>query len=123
MNAVIVWSLFLLLIFSMAYVMTHKAEFDTIRVRGNEYYGCRPYTTHYGGKFKTPGYKLRHNAVIFAEDVDAHGFTERLLVIDTEFKDFVRVVSIYSGKANSIGLPHVRRTAMDSHKYFTAMKP
>ena len=90
MNAVIVWSLFLLLIFSMAYVMTHKAEFDTIRVRGNEYYGCRPYTIHYGGKFKTPGYKLRHNAVIFAEDVDAHGFTERLLVIDTEFKDFVR---------------------------------
>ena len=90
MNAVIVWGLFLLLIFSMAYVLNHKSEFDTVLVRDDGYYYFQTLTTKYGGTFKTPGYKLRHNAVMFAEEIDMSGLTKRLMIVDTEFKDFVR---------------------------------
>ena len=90
MNAVIVWGLFLLLIFSMAYVLNHKSEFDTVLVRDDGYYYFQTLITKYGGTFKTPGYKLRHNAVMFAEEIDMSGLTKRLMIVDTEFKDFVR---------------------------------
>lgn len=90
MNAVIAWGGFLLLIFAIAYVVTHKSFFDTVWIQGDDYRPSRIYETKYGGTFKTKDYKLKHNAVMFAEVVDTHGFLEHLLVIDTEFKDFVR---------------------------------
>lgn len=92
MNAVIIWSIFLLLVWAMAYCVTHKHKFDTVQADADNYRFSSMFETIYGGTFRTPGYKLRHNAVMFVRPTWNTDRWEAgdVLVVDTEFDEFVR---------------------------------
>lgn len=92
MNAIIVWSLFLLFMFTAVYILTHNSYFPTVHADMDEYGFSSQFTEKYGGVFKTPGYKLRHNDVIFVrptKDTDKWQAGD-ILVVDTGFNDFAR---------------------------------
>lgn len=92
MMTIILWGLFAGFIYVAVYVMTHSADFITVQADSDEYRFSSQFIEHYGGTFKTPGYKLKHNDVRFVRptmDTDKWRAGD-ILVVDAGFDDFVR---------------------------------
>lgn len=80
------------LIASIWYCVAHKFIFDTVQAGTTGYAYSSVYETRYGGTFKVPDYKLKHNDVMFVRAVDntEHWKPGDMLVVDPNFPDFVK---------------------------------
>lgn len=92
MGAIIFWAFFALFIFSIAYCLTHSVNIETVQANTDEYAFSKVWITRYGGVFRTPGYKMKHNDVMFVcptKDTDNWKAGD-YLVVDTGGYGFER---------------------------------
>lgn len=76
----------------IGFCITHSINIETVQANTNSYDFSKMWITRYGGTFRTPGYKMKHNDAMFVcatKDTDLWK-TGDYLVVDTGFYDFER---------------------------------
>lgn len=92
MISILFWVFVGILIYGMWYALFHNSGFDIINVDMDKYRYSATNIFQYNGNFKTPGYKLKRNAVVFVQPTQYCELWEAydFLICDTANTDFVR---------------------------------